>query len=344
MPIRVAVIGSGFGSSVQIPGFQKLDDVQVVALTSGRLERARDVAARFGIPRAFDDYRAMLDQVEVDLVSVVTPPYLHRDMVLEAVHRGVHVLCEKPFAMNAAEAEEMLSAAEQAGVVHAVDHEFRFWPARAALKQLVDQGYLGEPRIVRLTSRSDVRSTAEKAPFDWWSERSRGGGVLGAVGSHWIDTVRWCFGEPHDVTGALDAFVRERRAADGTVQTVTSDDTASVMMRLGPGGVQTSLSVTMAVGPRGSRLEAFGTDGALVMEDDARVQGAKVGEPLAELPLEAPRFTAEPGQPPLIVPFTDLASRIVAAIRGDGHRDFPTFADGVAVQRALDAVYSQSHV
>jgi predicted dehydrogenase len=342
MPLRVAVIGSGFGSSVQVPAFQKLDDVQVVALTSGRLERAREVAARFGIPQAFDDYRAMLDQVELDLVSVVTPPYLHREMVVEAARRGIHVICEKPFAMNVAEAEEMQRAADDAGVVHAVDHEFRFWPGRSALKRLADQGYLGEARVVRLTSRNDARSTADKAPFDWWSERARGGGVLGAIGSHWIDSVRWWFGEPHDVTGVLDAFVRERRAADGTLHQVTSDDTASVMMRLGPGGVQASLNVTMAVGPRGSRLEAYGTDGTLVLEDDARLLGAKAGEPLAELPLEALRFKADPGQPPLIGPFAELAARVVAAIRDGAPRDFPTFADGVAVQRALDAVYSQS--
>src|SRR3569833_606807 len=197
MLTRVAVIGTGFGSTVQVPGFQQLDDVEIVAIASGRLERAQEVASRFGIPNAFDDYVRMRDQVEVDLVCIATPPYLHREMVGAVIQRRRNVLCEKPFALSVAEATEMLDPARDAGVVHAVDHEFRFTAGRSAVKEQLEAGFVGEPRVVQLLFRLPARMTADSAPFDWWSERERGGGLLGAIGSHYIDSLRWWFGEPH---------------------------------------------------------------------------------------------------------------------------------------------------
>jgi len=96
----VAVIGTRFGASVHVPGFQLVDGVQVVAIASEQVERARAVAAQTGIPHAFDDYRRMLDEVQVDLLSIATPVYLHHEMVLEAARRSIHVLCEKPVQLS----------------------------------------------------------------------------------------------------------------------------------------------------------------------------------------------------------------------------------------------------
>src|SRR5690349_8626218 len=121
-PLRVGVIGTGFGSLVQIPAFQRTPGVDVVAVASGHEARARQVATRFGLAAAYGDYRQMLAEQELDLVSIVTPPYLHHEMALAAFERGFNVLCEKPFAMHLGQAREMLRAARAAGVVAAVDH------------------------------------------------------------------------------------------------------------------------------------------------------------------------------------------------------------------------------
>src|SRR4029079_2059959 len=120
--IRVGVIGTGFGGLVQVPGFVKRPDVELVAIASEREKRAKEFGERFGVA-GYGDYRRMLEEQELDLVSVTAPPYLHHEMVMAARAKGRSVLCEKPLAANLGEAREMLAAAEKAGVIHAVDHE-----------------------------------------------------------------------------------------------------------------------------------------------------------------------------------------------------------------------------
>src|SRR5690348_9061683 len=264
--LRVALIGTSFGGSVQAPGFRLLEGVQMVAVASAHLERARALAAHAVIPHAFDDYRRMLDEVQVDLVSIATPVYLHHEMVLEAAQRGIHVVCEKPLALDVGQAEDMLAAVKAKHLVHGVDFEFRYYRGLATLKSAIDEGRLGEPRMARVVWRSDVRGTADKVPYTWWSERGKGGGVLGAVASHWIDALRWWFGEPRDITSQLNTFVPHRRDASGAWRRVTTEDTAHVAMRLGSSGIQATVDVSMAVGPNGGRVELYGTDGALVLD------------------------------------------------------------------------------
>jgi predicted dehydrogenase len=337
MTIRVAVIGTGFGSSVQVPGFQRLDDVEVVAVASGHLERAQAAAAALSIPHAFDDWRVMLDRVPIDLVSIATPPFLHHEMVLEVARRGLHVLCEKPFALNVDQARAMLEAARAANVVHAVDHEFRFHSTRARIKDLLHAEELGEPRLVRL-----VWSGRRRPQWDWWSDRARGGGALGTMGSHYVDSLRWWFGEPHAVSALLRPFLEKRTDAAGRVRPVTSDDIVSLQLRLGPRNVVANLSLTTGLGDMASRLYVVGTEGTLVVEDDTRILVSKHGSTPAVVDLPLPRFPEEPGDPPLLAPFTALAELVVEAVRGHASAAMPTFADGLAVQQVLDAAYASS--
>ena len=123
--IRVAIAGTSFAGTVQIPVFQSHERTTVVALSSGRAERAEAVAAEHGVPAAYTDFEEMLDREKPDLVSIATPPKFHCRYALSAIERGIHVLCEKPFAMNLDEARQMQVEATRAGVVAMVDFEFR---------------------------------------------------------------------------------------------------------------------------------------------------------------------------------------------------------------------------
>jgi predicted dehydrogenase len=340
--LRVALIGTNFGGAVQLPGFGLVEGVDVVAVVSARLERARAVAGQIGIAHAYDDYRRMFDEVDVDLVSIATPPYLHHEMVLEAARRGVHVLCEKPLALSAREAEEILSAVESNHLVHAVDFEFRYYRGLAAIKQAIDQDLLGQPRMARVIWRSDARATAEKMPYTWWSERDKGGGVLGAVASHWIDALRWWFGEPRDVSSQLNTYVSQRQDLSGIWRPVSTEDTAHLAMRLGALGVQGSIDVSMAVGPAGCRVEAYGTHAALVMDGYEDLLLVRPGAAPEAIPLAAPRFVAEAGQAVNVPAFAELVADVRDAIAGRPHHSFPDFRDGLAVQRVLDEAYRQA--
>ena len=130
--LRVGVVGSSFGGKVHVPAFRAQGTFDVVALASPR--SAAEVAAGLKIPHAFDSTEAMLDGVELDVVSVASPPFDHLPSVLAALARGKHVLCEKPFGLSVAECEEMLAASERAGTVCALAHEFRYVPARIAVR------------------------------------------------------------------------------------------------------------------------------------------------------------------------------------------------------------------
>jgi predicted dehydrogenase len=341
MVVRVGVIGTGFGASVQIPGFQLCDGATVVAVASGRLERAREVAAHFGIPHAFDDYRQMLSDVPLDLVSVVTPPYLHAEMVLAAVERGLHVICEKPFALDLAEAQAMLAAAERRGVVHALDHEFRYLPARARFQELVAAGYVGEPRVVRAAELTTFRADPQR-PWNWWSDAARGGGMLGAIGSHYFDTLRWCFGEIVRLGAQLQTFIAERPLPDDSGRrAVTADDTVAAFFQFAS-GAQGTLQLSAVARHPLRRIEVYGSAGSLILEHDERLLGGPAGEPLAELEVPERLRPKKTGPAPLVAPFVVLAERVLARIRGEPGPDFPTFHEGVAVQALLDATRRSS--
>src|SRR5690348_14180688 len=112
--VKIGIVGTGFGSRVQIPGFLKIPGVEVVAvMSSGRAERATEVASQFNIQTVCRDFGQMLQVPGLDAISIVTPPYQHRDLTLAALAAGKHVLCEKPMARSLDEARDMLRAARQ---------------------------------------------------------------------------------------------------------------------------------------------------------------------------------------------------------------------------------------
>lgn len=336
--IRVGIIGTGFGTVVQAPGFQLHPEYEVVALGGvHRPGRAAEQAARLGIARAYDNYLEMLDQENLDLVSVASAPNLHHPMTLAALERRIPVLCEKPTAMNLAEAEAMLDAAERRGLVHAIDHEFRFVPERFRFHQLATEGFLGE--LVHFTITMWVSGFQRQAPrpYGWLQDAAQGGGFLGALGSHMIDQIRWCFGAIDSVSGKLTTHVTEREG-----HPVTADDTFSFLCKMAGGNATGCFNlISQAQHGFGIRLEAYGTEGTAVMSP-GRLQAARVGEPLADLALPAspdvPGVTFRAGLDHRIPPFTALADRLARALRGETPADLPTFRDGVAVQAVMDAV------
>src|SRR5437879_8573755 len=195
--LRVGVIGTGFGAEVQIPAFLAHPRVDAVAVASGTPGRERQVACRVEIPHAVGDYRARVATAELDLISITSPPDTHHPATLAALAHRRHVLCEKPMALNAGQATEMLREAEQQGVTHVIDHELRFNPIRRKIKHLIKEGFIGTPRHALTTVVGTGRADASR-PWTWWSDAGRGGGILGAQGSHQIDLLRYFLGDVVD--------------------------------------------------------------------------------------------------------------------------------------------------
>lgn len=339
-PLRVGVIGTGFGTTVQIPAFRAHPRVEVVAVASGQPARARAAADRLGVPHAFDDWTGLVG-ADLDLVSITAPPHLHRPIALAAAAARRHVLCEKPLALSAAEGLEMLAAAERAGVAHVVDHELRFNPNRRRVRALLADGFVGTPRHVLLTVASPSRHDPAR-PWSWWFDEARGGGLLGAVGSHQVDLLRYWLGDVEMAAGGVETYVRERPLSDGSGhRAVTADDFTSFALRLRGGVHATVVLSSVATHPVGPRAEVWGDEGTLVLDESERLWGARRGAPLAEL-TEPETLAAPPGMEYASLwglSFVRLVDHLVLALL-DGAPLAPaaTFADGVAVQRVLDAV------
>ncbi len=339
--LRVGIIGTGFGTVVQAPGFMLHPDWEVAALSGvSRPGRAQEQATALGIPAAYDNYLDMLDHERLDLVSVVSSPDKHLPMTLAALERGIPVLCEKPMAMNLAEARAMVQGAEQRHLLGIIDHEFRYIPARAQFKRLVAAGYLGDLLHFTMTYSMSGGARHASRPMNWLWQAQSGGGMLGAIGSHMIDQVRWCLGEFRSVLGMLATHVNTRSG-----EPVTADDGFTFLARMDGNATGVVQFITAAHHSFGLRLEAFGTGGTVVLHDQALYAG-KAGEPLAEVPVPA-RFTVPGVTFPDPVdartpPFTVMAHNLALALRGGGLAspvpDVATFRDGAAVQAILDAV------
>jgi predicted dehydrogenase len=338
--LRVGVIGTGFGSVVQIPAFRAHPRVKVVAVASGTPGNAGKTAAVFGVPHAFDDWRGLVT-ADLDLVSITTPPYLHHAMALAALDAGRHVLCEKPMALSATEADAMLAHAERARRAHVIDHELRFNPNRRKVRRLIEEGFIGVPRHVLLTAVNPSRLDPAK-PWSWWFDEARGGGVLGAVGSHQVDLLRYWLGDIAAVTGTAVPVVSERPLPDGSGRRrVTADEFTTFSLRFRSGAVGTIVLSAVATHTVGPRVELWGEGGSLLLDGEDRLWGARRGETLTEL-TEPETLATPPGMEYVSLwglSFVRLVDHLVA-VTLDGAPVAPaaTFRDGLAVQHVLDAV------
>ena len=343
--IGIGIIGTGFARTTQIPGFAACAGARVVAVASGQRENAERVAREFGIPAACATWRELVAREDVQLVSVVTPPVTHLEMTLAALGAGKAVLCEKPLAMTATQADVMRERAAERGAFAHVDHELRFLPARRVMRELLREGEVGEVRHAKFTFRHDSRAGAGRA-WDWWSDASAGGGVLGAIGSHAVDTFRWLLGaEVSEVFCSLSTHVRERPATGGGMRRVTTDDEANLLLRFADGeltrGATGAVSLSVVEPGRAAHtIEVFGSRGALRMEGGAELWRARVGAGGWQ-GIEVGRGDLAPGMRDneWSRGFTLFARETVAAL-GEGRKSVEgaaTLDDGYHIQRVLDA-------
>ena len=344
MTLRIGVIGTGFARRVQLPALRLVSGAQVTAVASGSLERARVVAAEFGVPHAFGSGETLARAPDVDLVIVSSTPDAHVRHSIAALEAGKHVLCEKPMALNAREAERMIEIAAQNRGVACIDHELRYEPNRRKAQQLIRAGAIGAvwhiEFVLKPYLRGDGRPQALDAPWSWWYDAARGGGILGAVGSHLIDLCRfWTGMDVVDVQGGVTTFVAERVDEQHAPRPVTADDFASFVLRLSGGAVVTvTLSTVATLGP-GHFAQITGSEGTLVITGETKLE---IGRRPAELEnISVPDDLWERTSPNNMWArsFVRLMRDLVGVLDGRPATGEPaTFHDGLAVQRVIDAV------
>ncbi|MBK9164695.1 MAG: Gfo/Idh/MocA family oxidoreductase [Acidobacteria bacterium] len=347
--VGIGFIGTGFARRVQIPAFQACENARIVSIASGSLANAKATAEESGAEHFTDNWREIVERPDVDLVCITTPPNLHREMVLAALAAGKHLLAEKPMAMNVAEAEEMVAAATASGKLALIDHELRFLPGRQKAKALLHSGEIGKVRHAKYTFAAPHRGD-QTQKWDWWSSKEAGGGALGAIGSHVIDSFHWFLETGIEAVDAqLQTHIKERPFSDVT-RKVETDDQVNMLLRFRDGDITSdttgSVSVSMIEGPEYvNRIEFVGDEGWMRVEHRGDLFIAKRSETeWTEVEVDYPPSIDGIFESGFPSGFMAFAPRIVDAIqKGESSiADAATFEDGLIVQQVLDAARESS--
>jgi predicted dehydrogenase len=272
-------------------------------------------------------------------VSIAAPPFAHAALAVEACRAGRHVICEKPFALDAAEAETMCLAAASTGVVALVGHEFRWAPDRALVARAIAEGLIGAPRLATLVSFVPLVADPDARVPEWWFDSGRGGGWLGASGSHIVDQVRTWLGEVASVSATLPTVARRDGAEDSFVVRLTTTSGVEVVLQ------QTAASWTPGV--VGVSVVG-GTDGTLEVTSDGVFLSDRNGRRALAVPGDLALPAAAVSDDPRhrythleLGPYTRLCQALRALMDDRGAASVvpvPTFADGLACMQVLDAI------
>ncbi|MCH1883067.1 Gfo/Idh/MocA family oxidoreductase [Agrococcus sp. ARC_14] len=353
-PLGVAVLGTAFMGKAHSAAWRNVGamfpDAPATAmrvLCGSDPERTAASARILGWQEAATDWREVVTRDDVQIVDICTPGHLHAEMATAALAAGKHVLVEKPLATSLAEAERMAAAAQRAAGASMLGFNYRRVPALALARQLVHEGRIGRVRTVRAAYLQDWLVDPE-APMTWrLRAETAGNGALGDLGSHVVDQILAITGQHvTGARGALRTFQQQRPGPDGPEQ-VTVDDAAWAQLEL-DGGTVASLEVSrVATGSKNAlTIEVHGSDGALSFDlerlNELVVTEGRAGWPARVLVTEPTHPDLEAWWPPGHVlgwdsTFVMQAAALLRSIAA-GQAPEPSFADGLAVQRVLDAI------
>lgn len=337
--IGIGIIGTGFGASVQLPGFLRIPEARVIGIASRDSAVSQKLAEEHGLPRSFASWQELVACPEVQLVSITTPPALHADIAEACIQAGKAVLCEKPFTMHLPEAIALQKSADAAGIVHAMDFEFRDIPAWTFFHDHVKNGSIG--KILSADFQWIVASWADpKRLWKWQCDASAGGGILGALGVHLFDAVEWIVGPVASLSATTGIAITERPDANGQMHAVTAEDHATISMTEESGvPVEISLSNVEKEG-RGLFMMVQGEKGSIILESTSRNYGSGfcVKEDIDGVSTVIFEDQTETEGDTRIPHFQALAERVIRAVQMQDRTFRPSFYEGVRSQMILDAV------
>ncbi|WAA10084.1 Gfo/Idh/MocA family protein [Fervidibacillus albus] len=342
--IRVGIIGTGFGAKVHAPMFQHHNHFNVVSIATVSGKRVEETKKISGVENIYTNWKEMLEKEDLDLVVISSAPFLHKEMVVEALHRGIHVLCEKPMALNKEEAIAMCAAQKKAKKFGFINHEWRFLPARLKVKEIIEKGTLGTVHHIRYIASYPLYSSLTSRKWGWLGDREKGGGMLGAIGSHMIDSLYWwTASEFAEVFANLFSHVPEFRDEQGAIERRTADDGFQVNGKLKNGTTVTLELATAIRKPKQTYLlEIFGSKGSLVMTDDHDIQLSIDDKTFERVEFE-PDLVPPKAMTPVVSRYYNGFYQMLDALADsfhstDKHPVLADFEDGLRVQRALDGI------
>lgn len=350
--VKVGVVGaSWFADLWYLPVLQMHPEVTIAAICSKTGESAQQMARKYNIEKVYTEYRQMIENEELDGICIVTPNDSHKEIAIAAMEKGLHVLCEKPMAMNAKEAFEMNEAAKVNSVVHGINFTYRGHPGIQKLREFLEEGLIGEVYDSYFEYSGDY---GLNGPPGWRGTISKGGigGVLQDLGSHIIDAAQYILQDDIcKVNGTLFFLENGRLVELENKKTIDqAADSVSFSTQFAK-GVQASF-YTSWVTPQGNKhqtieIKLHGKEGSLHLltcELGTSLRHAKAGEKWQEVELQgvtsfdwnnAP--TEETFRPWRLTKNNEVW-KWIDCITGKNNSQLATFEDGLAVQRVIDEV------
>ena len=282
--VRVGLIGAGLNTRDRhIPGFRKVDGVEIVAVANRTRESGQRVADQFNIPQVYDDWRELLEDDNINAVCIGTWPYMHRTLTLASLEKDKHVLCEARMASNAREAHDMLNAAKAKPhlTTQIVPSPLTF-KVDNLLRQLIADGYLGDLLAVEIQALGTDFIDFD-SPLHWRHDRDLSGYNILAMGIWYEAMIRWV-GRAAKVMAMTQVYVPHRRDQGGKRVGVTIPDHVDIICLLA-NGAQAHLRHSSVTGlSPGNEVWLYGTDGTLRLDQQFNVYGGRRGDQqLAEL-------------------------------------------------------------
>jgi len=273
--LNVGVIGCGWAGEQHIRAYSSLEEVRILAMADVDEAKARDIAKKWGAETWHRDYKKIFRDARIDAVSICLPHYLHSKVALEAADAGKHILCEKPIANTLDEADEMIRAAEKAGVTLMIAENVRFDPVNLKIKELITQDYIGEVFFARIFRDHEMHEYLNRRPWLLDKEKA-GGGIWMAGGIHDVDALRMIVEEVETVSPYQ---------ARSVLPEMEGEDTAAALLKFRSGavGVVTesfSTKTFKPLSPFGCPAIVNGASGTITAHDyEVEIYGEKVGDP-----------------------------------------------------------------
>ncbi len=269
--LRIAIAGLGFGESVHIPAALSSENIKLVGLWHPRIGRLQEACSKHNLC-AYDKWADLVDDPKIEGIILATPPAPRFELALQAIKAGKHLLLEKPTCLNSDEVMELQREALKRNLKIAVDFEYRAVPLFMHAKRLINEKKLDEPYFVKLDWLMSSRANPDR-PWNWYSDESLGGGVLGALGTHAFDMIHWLIGPTYSLSAINSTSIKERICPlSKKSKKVTSEDVSisqlqikSIHNNLIP--VQVNLSAVTKQS-KGFSLEIYGKNGTLILSSD----------------------------------------------------------------------------
>jgi len=357
--VGIGLIGTGFMGKAHAlayraarPVFGDVPEARLELLCDVPGDKARAMAEQFGFARATDDWRQLMSDPRVDIVSITTPNRMHREMALAAIAAGKHVHCEKPMGLTLADAEEMAAAAAKAGVKTMVGYNYIKNPAFQHACRLVRDGAIGRPIHFRGWVDEDYQADPD-APWTWRARPEEAGlGALGDLGCHLVSMAYGLIGPIESLVADMQTVHKTRALPDSSERkAVENEDVASALLQF-RNGAHGSISTSRTAWGRKNRLgwEVHGTKGTLVF-DQERMNELQIyqndGNPAAQgfktiltSPAHPPygSFCPAPGHQ---LGFNDLKVIETGAFLrwvGGGEKSSPDFSEALEFEKVIHAM------